>query len=78
MRDEWGIKILSTGFDLTENGKYAWNNTVTEDALIDISKVGQVFEFNNRSKEIRNHYNLYDPIKGRILGIADREINIKT
>ena len=67
-----------TVFDLTENGKYAWNNTVTEDALIDISKVGQVFEFDNRSKEIRNHYNLYDPIKGRILGIADREINIKT
>ena len=67
-----------TVFDLKENGKYSWNNTVTETALIDLEKVGQVFEFDNRSKEIRDHYDLYDPIKGRILGIADREINIKT
>ena len=27
---------------------------------------------------IRDSYDLYDPIKGRILGVADREINIKT
>ena len=27
---------------------------------------------------VRDHYDLYDPIKGRILGVADREINIKT
>ena len=75
-------KIVNDGtvtiFDLKENGKYAWKNIVTETPLIDISKVGQVFEFDNRSKEIRDHYDLYDPIKGRILGIADREINIKT
>ena len=25
-----------------------------------------------------NYFDLYDPIKGRILGIADREIHIKT
>ena len=67
-----------TVFDLKETGKYAWNNIETENALIDVSKVGQVFEFDNRSKEIRDHYDLYDPIKGRILGVADREINIKT
>ena len=67
-----------TVFDLKETGKYAWNNIETEIALIDVSKVGQVFEFDNRSKEIRDHYDLYDPIKGRILGVADREINIKT
>jgi hypothetical protein len=67
-----------TVFDLSVNGKYAWNDIVTEDALIDIEQLGQVFEFNSKSKEIRDHYDLYDPIKGRILGIADREINIKT
>ena len=67
-----------TIFDLTENGKYAWNNITTETPFIDIGKVGQVFEFDNRSKAIRDHYDLYDPIKGRILGVADREINIKT
>jgi hypothetical protein len=65
-------------FDLTTNGEYAWNNIVTETALIDIEKLGKVFEFSNKTKQIRDHYELYDPIKGRILGIADREINIKT
>jgi len=65
-------------FDLTINGEYAWKNIVTETALIDIEKLGKVFEFNNKTKQIRDHYELYDPIKGRILGVADREINIKT
>ena len=51
---------------------------MTETALIDIEKLGKVFEFSNKTKQIRDHYELYDPIKGRILGIADREINIKT
>ena len=65
-------------FDLTTSGEYAWKNIVTETALIDINKLGKVFEFNSSSKQIRDHYDLYDPIKGRILGVADREINIKT
>jgi len=67
-----------TCFDLTINGEYAWKNIVKETALIDIDKLGKVFEFDNKNKQIRDHYELYDPIKGRILGIADREINIKT
>ena len=65
-------------FDLTVVGEYAWKNIASETALIDIEKLGQVFEFSKGSKQIRDHYDLYDPIKGRILGIADREINIKT
>jgi len=65
-------------FDLTVNGEYAWKNLVTETPLMDIDKLGQVFEFNNKTKQIRDYYELYDPIKGRILGLADREINIKT
>ena len=60
------------------NGEYAWKTLVTETALIDIDKLGKVFEFDNKSKQIRDYYDLYDPIKGRILGVADREINIKT
>jgi len=65
-------------FDLTVSGEYAWNNIASETAFIDIEKLGQVFEFSKGSKQIQDHYNLYDPIKGRILGVADREINIKT
>ena len=65
-------------FDLTVSGEYAWKNIASEKAFIDIEKLGQVFDFNNGSKQIRDFYELYDPVKGRILGVADREINIKT
>ena len=75
-------KIVNDGtivcYDLAVNNKYAWTNVVTETPLVDIDKLGKVFEFNKKSKQIRDYYDLYDPIKGRILGIADREIDIKT
>ncbi len=75
-------KVVNDGtvsqYDLTVTGKYAWNNIVTETALMDTDKLGKVFEFDKKSKQIRDYYDLYDPIKGRILGVADREINIKT
>ena len=75
-------KIVNDGtlacYDLTVNNEYAWKNLATETALIDIDKLGKVFEFNNSTKQIRDYYDLYDPIKGRIFGVADREINIKT
>tara|TARA_Y100000591_G_scaffold27927_2_gene20620 strand:+ start:8216 stop:21100 length:12885 start_codon:yes stop_codon:yes gene_type:complete len=65
-------------FDLSVSGQYAWKNITTETPLMDIEKAGHVFDFNNKSKQIRDHYDLYDPVKGRILGIADREIGYKT
>ena len=75
-------KIVNDGtvvaYDLAVNGQYAWKNIVTETAFIDIDKLGKVFEFSKSTKEIRDYYDLYDPVKGRILGIADREIDIKT
>ena len=45
---------------------------------MDIEKLGKVFDFDNGSKQLRDYYQLYDPIKGRIPGLADREIKIKT
>ena len=65
-------------FDLTVSGEHAWKQIAYETPLMDVDKLGQVFDFNKATKQIRNYYNLYDPLKGRILGIADREINIKT
>ena len=67
-----------TAFDLTKDSTYAWKQIASETALIDINKLGQVFGFNKNSKQIQDYYDLYDPVKGRIVGVADREINIKT
>ena len=81
-KDEGNSGLSNDGsvycLDLTEEDVYAWKNIATEKAFVDISKLGQVFDFNNGSKQIRDYYDLYDPVKGRILGIADREINIKS
>ena len=67
-----------TVFDLTTKGAYAWTNIASETALMDIDKLGKVFEFNKGTKQIGDFLELYDPVKGRIPGVADREINIKT
>jgi hypothetical protein len=65
-------------FDLTVSDEYAWKQLAYETPLMDIDKLGKTFDFNKSTKQIRDYYNLYDPVKGRIFGIADREIKIKT
>ena len=81
-KDEGNASLTNDGsvycYDLTENDVYAWKNIATETSLVDTDKLGQVFDFDNRSKQIKSFYDLYDPVKGRILGLADREINIKS
>jgi hypothetical protein len=80
--DEGNTSLSNDGsvqqYDCTTNGVYAWHNLVTESTAIDIEKLGQVFDFNNSSKQIQNYYDLFDPVKGRILGLADREINYRS
>ena len=81
-KDEGNTGLSNDGslycYDLTVEDQYAWKNIATETALVDVTKLGQVFDFDNKSKQIRDYYDLYDPVKGRILGLADREINIKS
>ena len=80
--DEGNTSLLNDGsvtqYDCNTDGVYAWQNLVTESNAIDIEKLGQVFDYNNASKQITNYYDLFDPIKGRILGLADREINYRS
>jgi len=67
-----------TTFDLTKNDTYAWKEIASETPLINEERIGQAFIFDSRTNKIVDYLSLYDPVKGRILGIADREINIKT
>ena len=65
-------------YDLNTTGQYAWKNIASETALIDTEKLGQVFQFNKQTKALLDYFNLYDPVKGHILGVADREIKYKS
>jgi len=67
-----------TVYDLKTQGSYAWKKLVEEDNLIDERKINSAFIFNSADNKIIDYLDYYDPIKGRILGIADREINYKT
>jgi hypothetical protein len=67
-----------TVFDLKEPNSYAWKALSTETSLVNDKKVDSSFIFNSANNEITDYLDYYDPVKGRILGIADREINYKT
>jgi hypothetical protein len=67
-----------TVFDLKTAGSYAWRELVSETALIDDRKIESAFIFDSSVNKIIDYLDYYDPIKGRVLGIADREINYKT
>ncbi len=67
-----------TVFDLNSPGDYAWTALSTEKMLMDDSRIDSVFVFDSAKNEIIDYLDYYDPVKGRILGVADREINYKT
>ena len=67
-----------TVFDLNTPGDYAWTALSTEENLIDEGRIDSVFVFDSAKNEIIDYLDYYDPVKGRILGVADREINYKT
>ena len=66
-----------TIFDLDNEGSFAWKTLVTETALIDNRKIKSAFIFNRSTNAIIDYLDYFDPIKGRIFGVADREINYK-
>ena len=65
-------------FDQTVKGSHAWKQIAVETPLMDKEKLGQAFVFNKDSKAIVDWLEYYDPVKGRILGLADREITTKS
>ena len=67
-----------TQFELNTVGSFAWKELVSESNFIDNRKIKSAFIFNRANNQIIDYLDYYDPVKGRILGVADREINFKT
>ena len=67
-----------TSFELNTLASYTWNELVTESNFIDNRKIKSAFTFDRANNEIIDYLDYYDPAKGRILGVADRELNYKT
>ena len=49
-----------------------------EDTLVDYSRINRVFLYDNIKNELIDHYDWIDPIKGKIPGIAEENIDYKT
>jgi hypothetical protein len=65
-------------YDLKTNDSYAWKVLRQETNLVNDKRVQSSFIFNRSTSKIIDYLNYYDPVKGRIFGIADREIKYKT
>ena len=49
-----------------------------EDRLVDTTKINRVFSYDKIKNEVINYYDWIDPIKGKISGVADENIDYKT
>ena len=65
-------------FDLKTANQYSWKVVEQEKELVDNRLIESAFIFDRAVQKIQGYLDYYDPIKGRILGLADREINYKT
>ena len=65
-------------FDHNETDVYNWKALVTETPLIDEEKIISAFIFDKATNSVIDYLDYYDPVKGRIPGVADRELNYKS
>lgn len=60
------------------NNKVSWNVKRTQDNKVDIDNINQVFTYNRKTNKFIEYVDFLDPLKGKIPGIVDQEINFKT
>ena len=61
-----------------KNGVKGWAKLRTRNSLVDIDYINQAFIYSKKSQEIVSQLDYFDPAKGKILGLADQDIDYKT
>lgn len=56
----------------------AWTLQRSRDSVVDIDKIKSVFLYNTRTEKFITQLDVLDPIRGKIIGVADQEIKFKT
>ena len=64
-------------FEYKLNGS-VFNISEQEQQLVDPKRINRVFSYNKVTNKIINYYDWIDPIKGKIPGLADENIDYKT
>lgn len=58
--------------------KSSWNLFRTQGEKVDLNNVSRIFAYSDKSKSILSYLDYIDPVKGKILGIAEQDIDFKT
>lgn len=60
------------------NNTRGWNLMRSEYARVDYESMARAFIYNKNSKSIVSNLDIYDPAKGKILGVADQDIDYRS
>ena len=55
-----------------------WNLLRNQEPIVDLNSIGTLYLYNKRKNTIVTYLDNIDPIRGKILGVADQEIDYKT
>jgi len=58
--------------------KKAWAEYRTPDPQVNLERIKSIFLYNVKSNELLTYLDFIDPVKGKILGIAEQELGFKT
>ena len=61
-----------------DGSKKAWQLVRQNTPKVDTANLSRIFVYNKKTNEIQTTLDLYDPAKGKILGIAEQELDYIT
>jgi hypothetical protein len=65
-------------FKQIDNSYFGWNPLRNQDTLVNLENIKEIKLINTVKDEVINYYDLHDPLKGKILGIAEQELSYKS
>lgn len=63
---------------INKTGKKGWEKLRDHERLVDTDFINKIVSYNKNTQLIVENLDYYDPVKGKILGIADQDIDYKT
>lgn len=58
-----------------ENNRKSWNVIRQKEAKVDLESINRIFVFDKTKQEMLSTFDYIDPLKGKILGIAEQELD---
>jgi len=56
----------------------SWQKIRSEESIVDVSNIVKLFTYKNSTQKIQSYLDYIDPISGKILGVAEQDLDFKT